>query len=98
MLTKMKKIWLSACTVLATASVVGGLCAISNVQNASADTATATYVATDTATKSAWETAGYGTDGYLLLGSNSSSARLAYSDMYQEQGNDGILLRFGRHW
>ena len=89
MLAKMKKMWLSACAVLAATSVAGGLCAISNVQNASADTAKATYVATDVTTKSAWETAGYGTDGYLVFGVNDSNKPAVYSNMYTEQGNDG---------
>ena len=89
MLAKMKKIWLSACSVLAAVSVASGLCAVSNVQNASADTAKATYVATDTATKSAWESAGYGTEGYLIFGVNDSNKPAAYSNMYTEQNNDG---------
>ena len=89
MLAKMKKIWLSACSVLAAVSVAGGLCAVSNVQNASADTAKVTYVKTDTTTKSAWETAGYGTEGYLIFGVNDSNKSAAYSNMYTAQGNDG---------
>ena len=89
MLAKMKKIWLSACSVLAAVSIVGGLCAVSNVQNASADTAKVTYVKTDTITKSAWETAGYGTNGYLVFGVNDSNKPAVYSNMYTSQGNDG---------
>ena len=89
MLAKMKKIWLSACSVLAAVSIAGGLCAVSNVQNASADTAKVTYAKTDTTTKSAWETAGYGTDGYLVFGVNDSNKPAAYSNMYTEQNNDG---------
>ena len=86
---KNKKISLAVCSLLAMASIVGGAYSVSAVQDVVAESAVAEYVATDVATKSSWETAGYGTDGYLLLGSNSSSAKLAYSDMYTEQGNDG---------
>ena len=85
MMQKMKKISLMACSLLASAALVGGVCALPAAQSVSAET-TASFVSVDTETKSAWEDAGYGTDGYLLLGAQAK----AYSDMYTEtDGNDG---------
>jgi len=43
----------------------------------------------DTETKSAWESAGYGTEGYIIFGTDSSNAKVGYSNMYTKQGNDG---------
>ena len=89
MMAKMKRFWLTACSVLAMVSIVCGICSISSSKNASANSAKATYVKTDTITKSAWETAGYGTNGYLVFGVNDSNKPAVYSNMYTSQGNDG---------
>ena len=89
MLKKMKKISLMACSLVAAASIVSGICAIPKYQVVAEEASTAPSVTVDTETKSAWEKAGYGTDGYLLLGSNPSKAVLGYSDLYTQYGNDG---------
>ena len=89
MKVKNKKICLSVCSLLAMASIFGGAYSISSVQDVAAEGVVAEYVATDTETQSAWESAGYGTEGYLIMGANASSKAAAYSNMYTEQGNDG---------
>lgn len=89
MMQKMKKISLMACSLFAVTAMVGGLYAISTTQEVVAEGAVAKYVSTDTETKSAWESAGYGTDGYFVMGANASNKAAAYSNMYTEQGNDG---------
>ena len=86
---KMKKISLMACSLIIAATVTSGLYAVSNVQEVSAEGVVASYVSTDTETKSAWEKAGYGTDGYIILGATSSHEKTVYSNLYAEQGNDG---------
>ena len=86
MLKMMKKICLAACSLVAAASIVSGICAIPKYQVVAEEASTAPSVTVDTETKSAWESAGYGTDGYLILGAQAK----AYSDMYTEtDGNDG---------
>ena len=98
MMRKMKKISLMACSLLASAALVSGVCAMPAAQSVSAETPTASFVSVDTETKSAWETAGYGTDGYLILGSNASKDKVGYSNMYTEYGNDGKTeLTWYRH-
>ena len=87
--TKNKKISLAVCSLLAMATIVGGAYSVSNVQNVVAESNVAEYIATDTETKSDWEAAGYGTDGYIILGANSSNEKTCYSNMYTEQDNDG---------
>ncbi len=86
MMQKMKKISLMACSLLASAALVGGVCALPAAQSVSAETPTASFVSVDTTSKSDWQKAGgYGTDGYFIFGPSSK----AYSNMYTEQGNDG---------
>ncbi|MBO5363160.1 MAG: hypothetical protein J6A46_02410, partial [Clostridia bacterium] len=89
MKVKNKKISLAVCSLLAMASIVGGAYSVSNVQDVAAEAVVAKYVETDTETKSAWESAGYGTEGYLIMGANASNKAAAYSNMYTEQGNNG---------
>ena len=89
MMQKMKKIALMACSLLASAAVVGGVCTMPAAQSVTAEEPAASFVSVDTETKSAWESAGYGTDGYIILGSNIDKAKLGYSNMYTEYGNDG---------
>ena len=89
MKVKNKKIYLTVCSLLAMVAIVGGAYSVSNVQDVAAEAVVAKYVETDTETKSAWESAGYGTDGYLIMGANASGKAAAYSNMYTEQGNDG---------
>ena len=89
MKVKNKKIALAVCSLLAMASIVGGASSVSNVQDVAAEAVVAKYVETDTETKSAWESAGYGTEGYLIMGANASNKAAAYSNMYTEQGNNG---------
>ena len=48
-----------------------------------------TSIFADTTSKSAWEANGYGTDGYIILGANSSNEKTIYSNLYKEQGNNG---------
>ncbi len=84
MLKKMKKISLMACSLLASAALVGGVCALPAAQSVSAETPTASFVSVDTTSKSDWQKAGgYGTDGYLVF----AGGKTAYSNMYTEQGN-----------
>ena len=90
MMRKMKKISLAACALFASAAFVSGVCALPAAQSVSAETPTASFVSVDTETKSAWEDAGYGTDGYIILGSNPDKAKLGYSNLYKDKGNDGI--------
>ncbi len=85
MLKRMKKISLAACALFAATAMVGGIFAMPVPQSVSAET-TAKYVSTDVVTGSAWETAGYGEDGYLIFGVKNGDTVKAYSDMY---GNDG---------
>ena len=89
MLKRMKRIALMACSLLASAAVVGGVCTMPAAQSVTAEEPAASFVSVDTETKSAWESAGYGTDGYIILGSNIDKAKLGYSNMYTEYGNDG---------
>ena len=89
MKVKNKKISLAVCSLLAMAAIVGGTYSVSNVQDVAAEAVVAKYVETDTETKSAWESAGYGTEGYLIMGANASNKAAAYSNMYTEQGNNG---------
>ena len=89
MKVKNKKIALAVCSLLAMASIVGGAYSVSNVQDVAAEAVVAKYVETDTETKSAWESAGYGTEGYLIMGANASGKAAAYSNMYTAQGNNG---------
>ena len=89
MKVKNKKISLAVCSLLAMATIVGGAYSVSNVQNVVAESNVAEYIATDTETKSDWEAAGYGTDGYIILGSNPDKAKLGYSNLYTQYGNDG---------
>ncbi len=84
MMQKMKKISLMACSLLASAALVSGVCALPAAQSVSAET-TASFVSVDTTSKSDWERAGYGTDGYLVF----AGGKTAYSNMYTEQGNYG---------
>ena len=86
MMQKMKKISLMACSLLASAALVGGVCALPAAQSVSAET-TASFVSVDTTSKSDWETAGYGTDGYVILGVKNGDYVKAYSNMYT--GNEG---------
>lgn len=89
MLKKMKKICLAACSLLSAASIIGGIGAISAVKSVDAEVNATPSVTVDTETKSAWETAGYGSEGYIILGSNASKEKVGYSNMYTEYGNDG---------
>ena len=89
MFKKMKKICLAACSLIAAASIVSGFCAISKYQVVAEEAPAAPTVTVDTETKSAWESAGYGTDGYIILGSNSNKAKLGYSNLYTKYGIDG---------
>lgn len=88
MLKKMKKISLVTCLSLAATSVVGGL-GLMSMNDASAESARAKFIAMDKVTKSAWETAGYGTEGYFVFGVDENNKPAAYSNMYTAQGNNG---------
>ncbi len=89
MKVKNKKIYLTVCSLLMLVSIAMSVYIGFAPKNVLAENAVVQYIATDTETKSAWESAGYGTDGYLIMGANASNKAAAYSNMYTEQGNDG---------
>ena len=89
MKVKNKKIYLTVCSLLMLVSIAMSVYIGFAPKNVLAENAVVEYIATDTETKSAWETAGYGAEGYLIFGVNDSNKPAVYSNMYTEQGNDG---------
>ena len=73
MMQKMKKISLMACSLLATATLVSGVCAISKYQVVAEEANATPSVTVDTTSKSAWEANGYVNKGaikYIIKAAN----------------------------
>ena len=93
-MAKCKKTFVSLCALLLAGTLFGG---IANLVTTSADdgaqTPAATYLKTDESTLGAWETAGYGKNGYLVfdgIAANNSNIGF-YSDMYNVAGTQNTV-------
>ena len=86
---KKKNVLLTLCAAIAMIAFAGGVQSYTPARAIADGQSAAVYVSTDTTTVAAWESAGYGADGYLIFDGYRNGAGVGfYSDMYNIGATD----------